>query len=99
MTEYIYEQVDVRHDFGGVHVNSGIPNKAFYLVATAFGGNSWEKAGQIWWKTIRSGQVLPRCTFLQFADITVDSAKQIGGDEAAKMVRQAWHDVGVYSDK
>lgn len=34
-------------DMGGVHVYSGIPNKAFYLVATKMGGYTWEKAGQI----------------------------------------------------
>jgi hypothetical protein len=31
-----------RHDNGGVHVNSGIPNHAFYLAATALGGSAWE---------------------------------------------------------
>jgi len=98
MADFVYSPLDERHDFGGVHVNSGIPNKAFYLIATAFGGSSWEKAGQIWWKAIRSGHVPPRCSFLQFADITVDSAKQVGGDDAAKTVRQAWNDVGVQGD-
>ena len=34
-------------DNGGVHINSGIPNRAFFLVATALGGNAWVKAGQI----------------------------------------------------
>lgn len=34
-------------DMGGVHIYSGIPNKAFYLVATALGGHSWDKAGPI----------------------------------------------------
>jgi Zn-dependent metalloprotease len=55
MGEYVYKLVDEAHDFGGVHINSGIPKKAFYLVATALGGNSWENPGQIWWKAIRSG--------------------------------------------
>ena len=36
---------DPRHDNGGVHINSGIPNHAFYLAATGIGGNAWEKAG------------------------------------------------------
>src|SRR5262245_55821810 len=34
-------------DSGGVHINSGIPNHAFFLVATALGGRAWEKAGRI----------------------------------------------------
>ncbi|KAL6866622.1 matellopeptidase-like protein [Trichoderma novae-zelandiae] len=81
-------------DNGGVHIFSGIPNKAFYLAAKAFGGYSWEKAGQIWWKTMRSGQVAENSTFLQFADVTVDVAKKEFGADAAKMVRKAWDDVG-----
>ncbi|KAM4063095.1 thermolysin metallopeptidase, alpha-helical domain-containing protein [Hirsutella rhossiliensis] len=82
-------------DNGGVHIFSGIPNKAFYLAAVAFGGYSWEKAGQIWWKAMTSGRVPPKCNFLQFADVTVDCAKEEFGEMAAKTVRKAWHDVGV----
>ncbi|KAG6154459.1 hypothetical protein E4U26_001536 [Claviceps purpurea] len=82
-------------DNGGVHIYSGIPNKAFYLAATAFGGYSWEKAGQIWWKAMTSGNIPPRCSFKQFADVTVDVAEEEFGEEAAKIVRQAWTDVGV----
>ncbi|KGQ04434.1 Protease prtS [Beauveria bassiana D1-5] len=80
-------------DNGGVHIFSGIPNKAFYLAATAFGGYSWEKAGQIWWKTMNSGKIPSRCTFLQFADVTVDVAEE--EFKAGKIVRKAWDDVGV----
>ncbi|KAK5987800.1 Protease PrtS [Cladobotryum mycophilum] len=86
---------DTYDDNGGVHIFSGIPNKAFYSIAIAFGGFSWEKAGQIWWKTMRSGKVPEKCTFLQFADVTVDVAKEEYGDDDAKTVRKAWNDVGV----
>ena len=33
-------------DNGGVHINSGIPNRAFYLAATGIGGSAWDGAGQ-----------------------------------------------------
>ena len=33
-------------DNGGVHINSGIPNHAFYLAARRLGGFAWEKAGR-----------------------------------------------------
>ncbi|KAI1141228.1 Metalloprotease [Hypoxylon sp. FL0543] len=82
-------------DNGGVHLYSGIPNKAFYNAAVAFGGYSWEKAGKIWWETMRSGQVPARCTFIQFADVTVDKAEELFGEDAAAIVRKAWNDVGV----
>lgn len=39
-------------DNGGVHINSGIPDHVFYLVATALGGNAWDKAGRIWYDTL-----------------------------------------------
>ena len=32
-------------DGGDVHTNSGIPNHAFYVVATTLGGNAWDAAG------------------------------------------------------
>ncbi|POR30913.1 Extracellular metalloprotease [Tolypocladium paradoxum] len=82
-------------DNGGVHIFSGIPNKAFYLAAVAFGGYSWEKAGQIWWKAMNSSKVPPRCSFGQFADVTVDCAEEEFGEDAAMKVRKAWTDVGV----
>ncbi|KAK3315917.1 metalloprotease [Apodospora peruviana] len=82
-------------DNGGVHLYSGIPNRAFYLASVAFGGYSWEKAGQIWWKAMNSGRVPPRCTFVQFADVTTEVAEELFGDDAAKIVRDAWNEVGV----
>ncbi|KAL6352781.1 hypothetical protein LRP88_13254 [Fusarium phalaenopsidis] len=82
-------------DNGGVHIFSGIPNKAFHLASVAFGGYSWEKAGKIWWEAMKSGKVPSKCTFKQFADVTVDSAKDLYGESAAKKVKKAWNDVGV----
>ena len=83
------------HDEGGVHIFSGVPNRAFVLCAEAFDGYSWEKAGQIWWTTVTTNRISPRCTFLQFADATVDVAHELFGDEAAKTVRGAWNEVGI----
>ncbi|PWI68921.1 hypothetical protein PCL_01306 [Purpureocillium lilacinum] len=82
-------------DNGGVHVYSGIPNKAFYLAAVAFGGYSWEKAGQIWWKAMNRGRVPFKCNFKQFANVTISVARDDFDDEAAETVRKAWTEVGV----
>lgn len=87
--------VVIAEDIGGVHIYSGIPNRAFFLVALAFGGNSWEKAGKIWWATVNSRRIPPACTFLQFADVTVDIAESLYHEEEAKIVRGAWNTVGV----
>lgn len=83
-------------DNGGVHIYSGIPNKAFYLVSVAFGGYSWEKAGKIWWETMNSGKIPATCTFELFADVTTDTANELFGEEGAQTVTKAWTDVGVH---
>jgi Zn-dependent metalloprotease len=84
-------------DNGGVHINSGIPNHAFYLVATRLGGYSWEKAGRIWYRTLISNQLKPIAKFRRFARITEDVAKTMFGldSEEHKIVRASWKDVGV----
>ena len=52
--------VTTTSDNGGVHINSGIPNHAFYLAATAIGGNAWEGAGQIWYDVLTGGTLARR---------------------------------------
>jgi Zn-dependent metalloprotease len=84
------------NDNGGVHDNSGIPNQAFYLTATAIGGFAWEKAGRIWYETMTSGQLSQNCTFREFAEVTANTAKRLynSGSELAA-VEDAWRAVGV----
>jgi Zn-dependent metalloprotease len=86
------DYVDTADDNGGVHINSGIPNRAFYLAATAIGGDTWEGAGQIWYAALTGGQVTADTDFAGFAAATVGAA----GDHA-DVVRQAWQTVGVTS--
>jgi Zn-dependent metalloprotease len=84
-------------DNGGVHINSGIPNKAFYLLATNLGGKSWHAPGHIWYDALRNSQLTTTATFRQFARLTHRAARQrFGvGSEQAKAVREAWAEVGV----
>jgi Zn-dependent metalloprotease len=42
-----------------------------------------------------SGRVPVNCTFRQFADVTVECAEELFGEEAARTVRDAWTKVGV----
>jgi Zn-dependent metalloprotease len=84
-------------DNGGVHINSGIPNKAFHLLATNLGGNSWHAPGRIWYDALRSPLLSPTSTFRQFARLTHRAARQRfgpGSDETTA-VREAWTEVGV----
>ncbi|MCI9889602.1 M4 family metallopeptidase [Micrococcales bacterium 31B] len=89
--------VDTTEDNGGVHINSGIPNRAFYLAATGIGGNSWEGAGKVWFTTCTSGSVPETATFEQFAEATVAAAVTLYGEDATETaaVRDAWVTVGV----
>ena len=89
--------VKTSRDSGGVHINSGIPNHAFYLVATALGGNAWERAGQIWYDVLTGGRLESQATFADFAKLTVAAAKaryQEGGEEQDAVLK-AWGQVGV----
>jgi Zn-dependent metalloprotease len=89
--------VQTTDDNGGVHINSGIPNHAFYLAATALGGHAWERAGQIWYDTLRDPKLRPTAQFATFARATIRSATRRFGarsDETAA-VNEGWEQVGV----
>jgi Zn-dependent metalloprotease len=85
-------------DNGGVHINSGIPNHAFYLVATALGGHSWEKAGQIWYDTLVDHNLKPNASFATFATLTIHNAgsRYGAGGAEQKAVIDGWAKVGVH---
>ena len=82
-------------DSGGVHTNSGIPNHAFYLAAMALGGYAWEKAGRIWYETVRDKRLKPTATFRQFARYTVQNAVHFFGAAERQAVAAAWDEVGI----
>jgi Zn-dependent metalloprotease len=90
-----YVQTD--EDNGGVHINSGIPNHAFYLLATALGGNAWERAGQIWYDTIRDKSLKRTASFAAFAGRTVANAGHRYGTNSTEQraAVDAWNRVGV----
>lgn len=89
---HMQDFVQTTEDNGGVHINSGIPNRAFALTATALGGNSWDRAGQTWYRALTGG-LSSAATFKEFADATIDAAVD---DETATATRKAWAAVGVY---
>ncbi|WP_159502186.1 M4 family metallopeptidase [Microbacterium sp. 18062] len=87
-------------DNGGVHINSGIPNRAFALTARALGGNAWKRAGLVWYRALTGG-LTATATFADFAAATIAAAaEQYGGNsEVADAVRDAWTSVGVTEDE
>jgi Zn-dependent metalloprotease len=90
------DYVRTRSDNGGVHINSGIPNHAFYLVAEVLGGYAWERAGQIWYDTLTSETLRPETDFAAFAAATLAAAKaRFGTGPETDAVSKAWAQVGV----
>lgn len=83
-------------DNGGVHINSGIPNHSFYLLAQYLGGNAWEKAGRIWYDSMQQINN-PLATFNDWADKTVEVARNSygSGSREALFTRRAWKLVGI----
>ncbi|WP_399091240.1 M4 family metallopeptidase [Streptomyces sp. BBFR2] len=91
------DYVETQDDNGGVHINSGIPNHAFYLFATAVGGNAWEKAGQVWYDVLTGGKLKKDAQFADFAKLTIEAAKTRFGASGAEheAVVKAWSTTGV----
>jgi hypothetical protein len=90
------DYVDTTDDNGGVHINSGIPNRAFALAATAVGGHSWEQTGRVWYEALTSDEVGASTQFVEFAEATVSAAGRLFPDTAVPdQVRTAWVEVGV----
>jgi Zn-dependent metalloprotease len=83
-------------DNGGVHINSGIANRAFYLTSMEIGGFAWEKAGKIWYVALRD-RLRSSSNFAQSAAILVQVAGELYGDGSneQKAVKNAWEQVGV----
>jgi Zn-dependent metalloprotease len=90
------DYVRTSEDNGGVHLNSGIPNHAFYLAATALGGNAWDTAGRIWYDTV-TGDLASTASFADFAAATTAAAARRFGDGSREQaaVADAWSTVGL----
>jgi Zn-dependent metalloprotease len=82
---------------GDVHVNSGIPNRAFYVVADTLGGHAWDAAGPIWYATLIDPALRSDATFRQFATLTLKHAQRMygRGSKQVNAVRAGWEDTKV----
>lgn len=94
---HMRDYVRTFQDNGGVHINSGIPNHAFYLAAKNMGGFSWEKTGLIWYKTLLSPFLRRFMQFRGFARMTYWTATGLFGHNSAeqKAIQEAWAAVGI----
>ncbi len=96
---HMKDYVKTAGDNGGVHINSGIPNHAFYVAAHELGGFAWEKAGLIWYDTL--------CRHLRSKSVFNDAAHythKVAGDKFGKgsleqkVIKHGWSEVGINVD-
>ena len=85
-----------KDDNFGVHINSGIPNHAFYLTALELGGYAWEKAGKIWYITLRD-RLREKSGFQKAANLTFEVAGSLYGSNSREQnaVQNSWDLVGI----
>ncbi len=81
-------------DNGGVHINSGIPNHAFYRFALELKGNAWETAGKLWYDTLLT--LKPATQFVDMVQATDRTAVALHGNGSAvqRALTMAWKAVG-----
>jgi Zn-dependent metalloprotease len=89
----------ITDDNGGVHINSGIPNHAFYVTAMEIGGYAWEKAGKIWYVTLRD-RLRSGSSFQRAATLTFHVAGELfgAGSREQNAVRKGWAAVGITAE-
>jgi Zn-dependent metalloprotease len=93
---HMHDYVDTAEDHGGVHINSGIPNHAFYLAAIELGGKTWTVLGKVWYVAMTE-RLLPGAAFQDFARATVAVAGELygTGGNAQRVIANAWSAVGL----
>lgn len=93
---HMKDYVKTWSDNGGVHINSGIPNKAFATFAKSVGGYAWEDPGHIWFEARKLAGADP--SFGSFAGYTLEAAKNMGKADLIPKLKAAWSGVGVTPD-
>jgi len=87
---------NVTYDNGGVHINSGIPNRAFYVAAFELNGFAWEKMGKIWYVALRD-KLTAASNFQDTANAAFEVAGSLFGSGSLEQqaVRAGWNEVGI----
>ena len=85
-------------DYGGVHINSGIPNFAFYVASFEISGNAWEKAGAAWYAALVDKKLMNKnSNFADAAAATLKKATARFGKNSleVKGIEKGWKEAGV----
>lgn len=91
MKDYESLPITEEGDWGGVHYNSGIPNKAAYNTITKLGK---EKTEQLYFRALKY-YLTKKSQFTDAKKALQQAAKDLYGEDASKKVAEAWEAVGV----
>lgn len=89
MSGYIHTS----EDNGGVHLNSGIPNHAYYLFCMKLGGASYDRPIRVWHAAMK--RLWFWHGFGSMAKQTIRAAQEMYGADVAQAAREAWAEVGI----
>lgn len=94
MSEYQNLPLNEANDNGGVHINSGIPNKAYYLFATAI---TKEKAERVYYRALTQ-YLTTQSQFIDCRLAVVQAARDLYGNNSYEMqqAESAFDNVGIY---
>ncbi|MDX8363781.1 M4 family metallopeptidase [Cytobacillus sp. IB215665] len=83
-------------DWGGVHINSGIPNKAFYNIATTIG---LDKSGDIYYRAL-TRYLTSQSQFIDARNALLQSAADLFGEDGTEYnaVADGFDAVGIGGD-
>lgn len=85
-----------KEDNAGVHINSGILNRLFYIACMEVGGYSWDVMGKIWYKTIVT-RTRSKPSFRSFTNsLKKEAIEQHGkGSGPHNSIKRACREVGI----
>ena len=92
MDEFVVLPETEEGDNGGVHVNSGIPNRAFFLVANAIGR---DRAEQIYYDALQN-RLVRSSQFIDMRIAAIEAANALYGQAEANAVASAYDAVGIF---
>ncbi len=94
---HVNEQVTGPQDNGGVHVNSGIPNRAFYLFATN-AAVGIDKAEKVYYKALRD-YLVKSSQFVDCRLAVIQAANDLYGNTVANAAAAAFTAVGIVGNE
>jgi Zn-dependent metalloprotease len=89
--------IETDADDGGVHLNSGILNRAYYEVCSLFGGFAYEKVGKLWFAFMLDRNMNKKMDFEEFRAILLKKATRFGFSFPERnLIEEGFRIVGIH---